>query len=39
MYDFENNQPLSGVLPGHSSYEVITYRGYVRLVARCDVDR
>lgn len=39
MYDFENNQPLSGVLPGHSSYEVITYRGYVPAAPLCDVDR
>ena len=29
MYDFTNNQALSGVLPGHSTYEVVTYRGYV----------
>ena len=39
MYDFVNNQPLSGVLPGHSSYEVVTYRGYVLAVPLCEVDR
>lgn len=37
MYDFVNNQPLSGVLPGHSPMEVVTYRGYVASLRGSDL--
>ena len=29
MYDFDLDVSKAGVLPGHSTQEVITYRGYI----------
>ena len=38
MYDFDLDVSKAGVLPGHSTQEVITYRGYVVSFSFCHLD-